>query len=154
MDLLIKKYPNGPMSSHIHELKPGDTLDVKGPLPKYEWSPNKHEHIACIAGGTGITPMYQLIRAILKNPEDKTRVTLIFGNVNENEVLLKEELRQLENTYPQKFSAVYLLDNAPEGAGWATKGYVTKDLLKQVLPEPKSGNNKIFVSHSRFLDVA
>lgn len=39
----------------------------------------------------------------------------------------------------------YVLDNAPEGAGWASKGRVTKELLKTVLFEPGKGNNKIFV---------
>ena len=69
------------MTNHIHDMKEGDTLSFKGPIPKYPWSPNKHDHITLISGGTGITPMYQLIRAIFKNPEDKTKVSLIFGNV-------------------------------------------------------------------------
>ena len=42
----------------------------------------RHEAIGLIAGGTGITPMYQLIKAIFKNPNDKTKVTLVFGNVS------------------------------------------------------------------------
>lgn len=29
-----------------------------------------------IAGGTGITPMLQVIEAILKNPDDKTQVSI------------------------------------------------------------------------------
>jgi cytochrome-b5 reductase len=64
------------------------------------------EHIALIAGGTGITPMWQTARAIFKNPEDKTKVTLIYGNVSEEDILLKKEWEELENTYPQRFRAV------------------------------------------------
>lgn len=56
IDLVVKRYPNGPMSEHMHDMKPGQRLDFKGPIPKYPWSPNKHDHIALIAGGTGITP--------------------------------------------------------------------------------------------------
>lgn len=51
------RYPKGPMSTHIHGMDINQTLSFKGPIPKYEWAPNKHEHIALIAGGTGITPM-------------------------------------------------------------------------------------------------
>ncbi|KAF8539370.1 hypothetical protein BDD12DRAFT_737213, partial [Trichophaea hybrida] len=145
MDLIIKKYEGGPMSTHIHDMNVDQMLAFKGPLPKYEWAPNKHEHITLIAGGTGITPIYQLIRAIFSNPEDKTKVTLVFGNVTEDDILLKQELAHLENTYPQRFKASYVLDNAPKDAGWATQGRVTKELLKTVLPEPGKGNNKIFV---------
>ena len=144
VELLVKRYEKGPMSSHIHSLTPGQTLDIKGPLPKYPWSPNKHEHIALVAGGTGITPMYQLLRAIFKNPDDKTKVTLVFGNVSEEDILLKKELADLENKFPQRFRAFYVLDNPPKQ--WSGgKGYVTKDLLKTVLPEPKSDNIKVFV---------
>lgn len=144
VDLIVKKYPNGPMSSHIHALTPGSTLDIKGPLPKYEWTANKHDHIALVAGGTGITPMYQLVRSIFKNPNDKTKVTLVFGNVTEEDILLKKKFDELENTYPQRFRAFYVLDKPP--ANWAgNSGFITKDLLKTVLPEPKSDNIKVFV---------
>lgn len=56
IDFVVKKYPNGPMSEHLHNMEPGQRLDFKGPIPKYPWEPNKHDHIALIAGGTGITP--------------------------------------------------------------------------------------------------
>ncbi|KAK5992735.1 NADH-cytochrome b5 reductase 2 [Cladobotryum mycophilum] len=144
LDLVVKKYPNGPMSTHIHSLTPGQTLDFKGPLPKYAWEENKHNHIALIAGGTGITPMYQLVRAIFNNPNDKTQVTLVFGNVSQEDILLKKKFDHLENTYPRRFRAFYTLDNPPKE--WvAEKGFITKDLLKQVLPDPKEENIKVFV---------
>ncbi|KAF2091217.1 oxidoreductase NAD-binding domain-containing protein [Saccharata proteae CBS 121410] len=145
LDFIVKKYPGGPMSEHLHNMAPGQRLDMKGPIPKYPWAPNKHEHIALIAGGTGITPMYQLIRGIFKNPEDKTKVTLVYGNLTEEDILLKKELSDIENTYPQRFRAFYTLDTPPEG--WQQgKGHVTKELLKEVLPEPKQGEKvKVFV---------
>ncbi|KAH8597508.1 NADH-cytochrome b5 reductase [Bisporella sp. PMI_857] len=144
LDLLVKKYPNGVMSEHMHDMQPGHRLDFKGPIPKYQWSANKHTHIALIAGGTGITPMYQLARAIFSNPDDKTKVTLVFGNITEEDILLKREFEDLENTYPQRFRAFYLLDKPPKE--WlGEKGFINKELLKTVLPEPKSENIKIFV---------
>ena len=88
--------------------------------------------------------MYQLIRAIFKNPSDKTKVTLVFGNLSEPDILLKPELQDLENTYPNRFRAFYVLDHPPEG--WMQgSGHITKELLKTVLPEPKEANVKVFV---------
>lgn len=133
------------MSEHLHSMNPGQRLDFKGPIPKYPWEANKHDHIALIAGGTGITPMYQLARAIFKNPEDKTKVTLIFGNVSEEDVLLKREWENLEQDYPNRFRAFYTLDNPPEGWPESAKGFITKELLKTVLPKPQDGNVKVFV---------
>jgi len=57
---------------------------------------------------------------------------------------LKKEFDRLENTYPQRFRAFYVLDKPPKS--WkGGKGYVSKDLLKTVLPEPKEENIKVFV---------
>ncbi|OAA68193.1 Riboflavin synthase-like beta-barrel [Niveomyces insectorum RCEF 264] len=148
LDLLVKQYEGGPMSTHIHALRPGDTLDFKGPIVKYPWTPNKHDHIALVAGGTGITPMYQLIRTIFRDPAaEQTKVTLVFGNIAQEDILLHKELTALENTYPQRFRAFYVLEKPPNPA-WAAAnqtGYITKELLKQVLPEPKADNIKVFV---------
>lgn len=132
------------MSEHLHSMVPGQHLDFKGPIPKYPWSPNKHDHIALICGGTGIAPMFQLIRAIFGSTDDKTKVTLVFANVTEADILLKREFDDLENTYPQRFRAFYQLDKPPKG--WAGgKGFISKELLKTVLPEPKNENIKVFV---------
>lgn len=144
MTLLVKKYEGGPMSTHLHDMAPDQRLDIKGPIPKYPYEANKHKHIALIAGGTGITPMYQVARAIFNNPEDKTKVTLVFGNVTEEDILLKHELNHLENTFPQRFRAFYVLNEPPKDAPGFQKGFINKELLKTVLPEPKE-DVKIFV---------
>lgn len=96
-------------------MKVGEELLIKGPIPKYPWSANKHSHVALIAGGTGITPMWQLARGIFKNPEDKTKVTLIFGNLTEEDILMKEDWEKLEKEFPDRMRAFYMLDKAPEG---------------------------------------
>jgi len=88
--------------------------------------------------------MYQLTRAIFNNPEDKTKVSLVFGNLTEGDILLKEEFDQLEKDYPQRFRTFYTVDKASDS--WPHgKGHVTKDLLKEILPDPSSENIKIFV---------
>ncbi len=88
--------------------------------------------------------MFQLCRAIFKNPDDKTKVTLIFGNVTEEDILLKREFEYLENEYPQRFRAFYLLDKPTESWTQGT-GRITQEVLKTVLPEPKTENLKVFV---------
>lgn len=83
--------------------------------------------------------MYQVARAIFSNPEDKTRVTLVFGNLSAEDILLKPELEDLENTYPQRFRAFYTVDKPPADGSWqGGSGHINKELLKTVLPEPKS----------------
>ena len=56
LDFVIKRYPNGPMSEHLHSMVPGQRLDFKGPIMKFKYEPNTYDNIVCLAGGTGITP--------------------------------------------------------------------------------------------------
>ncbi|KAL2679405.1 hypothetical protein Neosp_010179 [[Neocosmospora] mangrovei] len=144
LTLLVKKYPGGLMSTHIHNLSPGQHLDIMGPLPKYSWNENKHEHIGLIGGGTGITPLYQLARAIFDNPNERTKVTLILGNITEEDILLKEKLDDLEKTYPGRFRAFYALSK-PSKDWTGDTGRISKDLLRTTLPSPMSENIKLFV---------
>ena len=54
-----------------------------------------------LAGGTGVTPMYQVANAILKNPSDKTQITLLFANVGADDILIENELTNLQALSPQ-----------------------------------------------------
>lgn len=54
-----------------------------------------------LAGGTGVTPMYQVANAILKNPADKTKITLLFANVSADDILIEDELTNLQALSPQ-----------------------------------------------------
>lgn len=48
-----------------------------------------------IAGGSGLTPMLQVIQGIVGNPEDKTQVTFVFANKTEEDIILRKELDEL-----------------------------------------------------------
>ena len=74
------------MTPHIASLKPGQTLAFKGPIQKFVYNANEIEHGLCLAGGSGITPMYQVITHALSLPEDKTKFTLLFSNVTEKDI--------------------------------------------------------------------
>lgn len=96
-----------------------------------------------IAGGTGITPMLQIIRAALKNPLDRTKLSLIYANVNYEDILLKKELDELAEKYPKRFTVYYVLNNPPEG--WTGGvGFVSKQQIEEKLP-PTDSNIKILL---------
>ncbi|GFY99779.1 FAD/NAD(P)-binding oxidoreductase [Actinidia rufa] len=133
-DLLIKVYPEGKMSQHFASLKPGDVVDVKGPIEKLRYTPNMKKHIGMIAGGTGITPMLQIIDAILRNPDDNTQVSLLYANVSPDDILLKHKLDVLAASYPN-LKIFYTVDN-PSKDWNGGSGYITKDMVVKGLPGP------------------
>ncbi|XP_042411114.1 NADH-cytochrome b5 reductase-like protein [Zingiber officinale] len=133
-DLLIKVYPEGKMSQHFASLKPGDMIEVKGPIEKLRYSPNMKRNIGMIAGGTGITPMLQVVNAILKNPDDNTQVSLIYANISPDDILLKNELDRLAASYAN-FKVFYTVDK-PNRNWRGGIGYVSKDMVLKGLPSP------------------
>jgi len=62
-----------------------------------------------IAGGTGITPMIQVIHKIFTNPEDKTNVSLIYSNKTEEDILEKDYLEALQLKYGKRFRVYHTL---------------------------------------------
>jgi cytochrome-b5 reductase len=137
-DLLIKKYEGGPVSSYVHNLKVGEKLAIKGPYPTIPIKSNMKENIAMIAGGTGITPMLQVIHELTKDPNDKTKMTLIFANVTEKDIILKEQIENLAKKHPN-LKVYYVLDKPPEN--WkGGVGYITAEMIKPLLPTPNNNN--------------
>lgn len=135
LDLVVKGYPTGKMSKHMVELEPGDELDFKGPIAKLPYRANMKEKIGMIAGGSGLTPMLQVIKEIERNPEDKTQVSFIFANQSVDDILLKKELDEIASRN-DNINIFYLVDKKPEGEWDGGVGYLTEEVAKKQLPEP------------------
>ncbi|CAK5279961.1 unnamed protein product [Mycena citricolor] len=134
-DLLIKSYEKGNISKHFTTLKLGDNLRVKGPRGNFDYTSGLTGALGMIAGGSGITPMYQIINAVLKNPSDSTKLALIYANVSEEDILMRAELDQLAAAHPSRFTVYYVLNTPP--AVWAGGvGFVTKEQIQTYLPTP------------------
>ncbi|KAH7079603.1 hypothetical protein FB567DRAFT_595595 [Paraphoma chrysanthemicola] len=136
LELVIKVYPDGQLTGkYFANLKVGDEVQLRGPKGAMRYQPGHCKKIGMIAGGTGVTPMYQLIRAICEDERDTTEVSLIFANRTEEDILLREDLETFARRYPKNFKLWFMLDNAPKD--WAYgKGFVTADVMKEKLPSP------------------
>ncbi|CAI5494613.1 unnamed protein product [Closterium sp. Naga37s-1] len=135
VDIVIKIYPNGAMSQYLNKLEVGNFVAMRGPKGKFKYRPNMCRAIGMIAGGTGVTPMFQVARAILENPSDRTNISLIFANVTVDDILLKDELEALHKSAPDRLSIYYVLNEPPEG--WTGGvGFVTPAMIQQHIPAP------------------
>jgi cytochrome-b5 reductase len=138
----VKKYSDGKASTHIHSLIPGDSLFFLGSIKAYPWKTNEFQHITLIAGGAGITPLYQLTSSILSNPQEKTAITLVFGINSDRDALFRNEFSEWEKKFPDRFKVVYTVSNPGPNSPFP-KGYVTKELLENLVG--KKGSEKVFV---------
>lgn len=143
IQLLVKKYPNGVASTYMHSLTPGQTLTVRGPIPTYyAWAPsNTARDVLFIAGGAGITPIYSLTNSILKNPEDKTRIDLVWGVNGVRDIVLKDELEALQKQHPDRLRVTYCVSGSGDTQLDATykKGYITQTVLQEVVKRYETG---------------
>jgi cytochrome-b5 reductase len=143
-DLLVKTYEGGKMSVHIKSLQINDVLAFKGPIQKWKWQPNQFSEIGLIGGGTGITPLYQVIHEVLKNEADKTKITLLYGSKSSEDILLKTELDSLAAKHPDRFQVQYFVDEAKsedKAASNLNVGFITKEVIEKNLPKPSAASH-------------
>ncbi|RNA09426.1 NADH-cytochrome b5 reductase 3-like [Brachionus plicatilis] len=153
-DLVIKvykagihpKFPDGgKMSQYLDKMQIGDKIDVRGPNGRLKYQGNgvfsigidkSSTNVKQIKRGTGITPMYQLIKEICKHPEDQTKVQLIFANQSEHDILLRDELEELKQNYSDKFDLWFTIDKSVQSDWKYDIGFVNEDMIAKHLPPP------------------
>ncbi|XP_051139382.1 nitrate reductase [NADH] 2-like [Andrographis paniculata] len=141
------KFPNGGlMSQHLDSMEIGSYLDVKGPLGHIEYSGKgnftvdggKHKFakkLAMIAGGTGITPIYQVMQAVLKDPEDETEMYVVYANRTEEDILLREELDDWAANFPARVKVWYVIEKSVKEEEWKySLGFITENVLREHIP--------------------
>lgn len=137
-DILVKSYPDGKVSKKLATLREGQTVKFRGPFGRLEYEPNMASEIGLIAGGSGITAILQVITEVITTPEDSTKISLIYANETENDILLKEEIDDLAKKYPN-FSVHYTLSKQP--ANWeGLTGFISKEMITKHLPSPQPEN--------------
>lgn len=158
VDLIVKvyfknvhpKFPaGGKMSQYLDSMELGETIAFRGPSGRLHYQGNgtfsikklrkdppktvNVKRVNMIAGGSGITPMLQLVREVLKNcAMDKTALALLFANQSEEDILLRKELDDLEKKHPEQLRIWYTVDKATEGWPYGV-GFVNESMIKDHL---------------------
>jgi cytochrome-b5 reductase len=157
-DLVIKIYPNGKMTQYLDKFSIGQTIDISGPSGNliykdnglFNIRPRKPEpyvtrrvrRLGLIAGGTGITPMYQILNEILKEqtsivPSERVdiKIWLLFANQTEQDILLRDELEQLAALNSDRFTLWYTVDRGDDEWKYS-KGFINDTMLSEHMPPP------------------
>lgn len=142
-DLVIKTYypserdPGGTLSNVLDCMREGEQCDVRGPTGEISYvgdgkfdieGEERHfDTLNLVAGGTGITPHYQLICRILKTEGDKTKINLVYANRSEDDILLREDLEALQD---DRFKLVHVLSK-PSDDWQGEKGHAGKEQFQK-----------------------
>jgi ferredoxin-NADP reductase len=170
-EVVVKRYDGGLMSTHLCALALGDTVSMSGPIggthdliqpaPAPSLSTTSlrksltyaNSHIGMVAGGTGITPMLQVVYAIVHElqlgldivhadgsrnacintargdlmvAERMPKISIVFANRTEEEVICRADVDELCRKYPSRINCVYTMSE--------TSGHVSKELLEEHMP--------------------
>lgn len=80
--------------------------------------------------------MLQVAREILANPQDKTKITLVYGNVSEQDIIERSTLDTLAQAHPDRFTLKYIVDKATSSNWPGLTGHITADVIKSYMPAP------------------
>ena len=109
--ITCKRTPGGRVSTFLNEkVQAGMTLQVLGPSGNFTVAPQpeRARHYVLLGGGSGITPLMAIARAVL-HAEPRSRVALIFGNRSVDDIIFRGELAVL---VPQVTPALLVTDAA------------------------------------------
>ncbi|KAL9582540.1 MAG: hypothetical protein Q9212_003235 [Teloschistes hypoglaucus] len=146
LDVLVKVYfdstttKGGRMSQALDALPIGHGVDLKGPIGKFEYlgkglctvqgASRKVRQFLMICAGSGVTPIFQVFRAVMSDELDTTRCTVLSGNRLVEDILCKEDMDALAKGNETRAEVLYTLTKAPEG--WnGLRGRISGELVEK-----------------------
>ncbi|EGR28617.1 hypothetical protein IMG5_171790 [Ichthyophthirius multifiliis] len=162
------RYPEGgKLTYFLDNLQLNSFIEISGPYGKFEYlgqgnckidnrlqagdiQTQQYQTIFMIAGGTGITPMYQIIQHVCEDNLDNTQLVLLYANKTEEDILLRKEIENYQKN-SQKLKIYYTLDQVfllkkyflkkqikqQPPLDWKYfKGYINKEMIQQCFPYP------------------
>ncbi|MFN8396927.1 MAG: ferredoxin--NADP reductase [Bacteroidia bacterium] len=113
MAVTVKRVEGGRVSNFVYSnLKAGDSVEVFPPMGNFSLVPNPSSarHVVLFGGGSGITPLMSILKTVL-GTEPESRVTLVYGNKDEESIIFKAELEQLVEKSGDRFRVVHILSH-------------------------------------------
>jgi nitrate reductase (NAD(P)H) len=158
VELLVKVYfdnaagvPGGQMSQALDRLAIGATVEFKGPVGRFEYVgrgvcrvggvERAVSDFVMVAGGSGITPIWQVVRAVLEDDNDGTHCVVLDGNRTEEDILCRKELDGLVKGREHRCRLLHTLTKA-SGAWNGERGRIGRALLEREIGHLKRGEKR------------
>jgi ferredoxin-NADP reductase len=131
--LTVERLEDGEVSPYlVEELRPGDELELRGPIGGYfVWEPRLGGPLALIGGGSGVVPLMSMLRARQSAPA-AVPTRLLYSVRSPDEVIYRRELDALDAADPSLQVSYTFTRQAPPGwAGYARR--VDASMLGEVV---------------------
>ncbi|NEM97322.1 ferredoxin--NADP reductase [Pontibacter burrus] len=110
LSVTIKRVPGGKVSNYLLDnAQVGQEIEVMEPLGNFciTCSASENRNVILLGAGSGITPLMSILKGVLREEPD-SKVTLLYGNRDEDSVIFKEQLEQLRAENPDRLQIAYI----------------------------------------------
>jgi ring-1,2-phenylacetyl-CoA epoxidase subunit PaaE len=146
LTITVKRIPNGEISRILMErTKPGDHLSTIGASGFFVLPEDMDDvrRIVFIAAGSGITPVFSLLKSVMHS-HPSINVLLIYSNRNVKHTIFHDELRRIQQQFPERLSVEYMFSSSHD----LSRSRLTPETLAGVLDRHKIntfGNTLFYV---------
>ena len=128
----VKRVKGGKVSNYINsKLKQGDEVEVMPPQGRFftDLNPDQRKSYYLIGAGSGITPLFSILKSILEE-EPQSTVYLLYGNRNEDSIIFYPALKELSEKYTGQLFVEHILsqpnrEKSKGISGLFSKGKIT-----------------------------
>jgi ferredoxin-NADP reductase len=142
--LTVERLDDGEVSPYlVGELRPGDRLELRGPIGGYfVWRGDDDRPLMLIGGGSGVVPLMSMLRHRARI-RSKSPAVLLFSSRTLGDVIYREELERLSAT-DGGLRVVHTLTREKPG-GWT--GYTRRidESMLQEVAWPKDRMPAVFI---------
>ncbi|KAF2731494.1 nitrate reductase [Polyplosphaeria fusca] len=159
-DVLVKVYKDtkekqgGKMTRALDAIPIGHFVEFKGPIGKFEYlgrglcAVNQKQRTVkrffMICGGSGITPIFQVLRAVMQDKKDPTTCVVLDGNRLAEDILCKDDLDVFARDNVDRCKLIYTLTQGPED--WTgVRGRIAGPLLKEHCTRGSHGDSLVLI---------
>ncbi|MET7282733.1 ferredoxin reductase [Kribbella sp. NPDC005582] len=132
IELTVESVPDGEVSPYLVEvLKPGDPLEIRGPVGGwFVWTPEQEGPVQLIGGGSGVVPLRAMLQA---HASSTTPVRLLYSVRRPTSVIYVDDLRDLATSDDVHVSLVYTREAPP---GETRVGRIDADVIERLAFAP------------------
>lgn len=146
LEVLVKVYYNRPerkggrMTQALDAIPLGHAVDFKGPVGKFEYlgrglcavsgTRRRVRRFVMVCAGSGITPILQVLRAVMDDRDDDTFCLVLDGNRIRDDILCKANLDAMAARNTHKCRLLYMLSR-PEDDWPGLRGRMSKELFER-----------------------
>ncbi len=134
LELIVRRVPDGICTTWVFDhLKEGQEVVFSGPYGFFHLS-DTDAPVICIAGGSGMAPIWSIVRDMQEKGIAHRPATYFFGALTQRDLFFLDEFKQLEKECPW-LHFVPALSKEPDDSGWTGERGLITDVVGRHFPD-------------------